>query len=288
MFAAMTMDEANRQLIASLSALYDEREAAAITSLVMEKLSGMSKSLRVLHKRDILPAGQEKLFRQYLEGLLQHRPVQYVLEEAWFAGLRFYVNEQVLIPRPETEELLNWVLETLPAALPPDFSLLDIGTGSGCIPVAIGKKRSDVRLLACDISQAALDIAQKNSRDNSVAVHFFQCDIRDSDSWEGIPPVNCIVSNPPYIPEKQKAQLDPHVRLYEPGLALFVPDQDPLLFYKLIGRFAKRKLLPAGKIFLELHHDFSGAVLDWYRGNGFRTRLRKDLPGKNRMLLAEP
>jgi release factor glutamine methyltransferase len=250
----------------------------------MERITGMSKSLRVIHKKEALDENGSGLFRKYGEELQQHRPVQYVLGEAWFAGLRFYVDENVLIPRPETEELLDWVVADLGTPAASGFRILDIGTGSGCIPVSLGKRIPGIQLLACDIDGAALEVARKNSVENQVPVDFIQCDMLDESSWNQIPGINLIISNPPYIPEKQKALLDPHVRLFEPGLALFVPDGDPLLFYKMIGEFAKKKLLRGGKIFLEIHHDFSAQIFLWYRENGFIAELRKDLSGKNRML----
>jgi release factor glutamine methyltransferase len=286
-FATMTIDEANRQFISSLGSIYDEREASSITSLVMENLTGMSKSLRVIHKQDALPQALILRVRQYLNELMQHRPVQYVLGEAWFAGLRFYVDENVLIPRPETEELLDWILADLPSAVPSDFKILDIGTGSGCIPVSLGKKRPDIQPLACDISLPALDIARRNSAAHGVPVAFSACDIRDEDSWGKWPSLDLMVSNPPYIPEMQKARMDRHVKNFEPGLALFVPDEDPILFYKAIGNFSKKKLLKGGKLFLEIHHDFSKEIRQWYGEHGFSTELRQDFSGKNRMLKAQ-
>ena len=282
----MTIDEAHRQLISQLGTLYDDREAATITSMVMEKLTGMDRSLRVIHKTDPVNETGIMLFQQYMKELMEHRPVQYVLAEAWFAGLKFYVDEKVLIPRPETEELVDWVLVDTPSPAS-DFKALDIGTGSGCIPVSIGKKLPGIQMMACDISPDALEIARKNSMDNRVQVNFFLCDIRDPASWENMPSQDLIVSNPPYIPEKQKDLLDNLVKNFEPALALFVPDDDPIIFYKLIGRFAQKKLLPDGKLFLEIHHDFAKEIVLWYQQNGFSVELRKDLSGKNRMIRAQ-
>ena len=282
----MTIDGANRRLVSSLGTIYDEREASSIASLVMEKLTGESKSLRVIHKLNELPEEKEILFRKWFEELMLNRPVQYVLGEAWFAGLRFYVDERVLIPRPETEELVAWVLEDLEALLTEDFKILDIGTGTGCIPVSIGKKRKDLRLLACDFSIPALEVARKNSQDNQVPVEFIHTDILNDSSRSLIPAVNMIISNPPYIPGQQRAALDKHVRNFEPEMALFVPDEDPIVFYKQIGLLAKKRLIAGGKVFLETHHDYSKAVLAWYQENGFTVELRKDFSGKNRMIRA--
>lgn len=288
----MTIEVANRLLIASLDGLYDEREAAAICSLVMEHLTGMPKGMRLSHKEDILIPGKEEQYRKYLSELLGSRPVQYVLGEAWFGNLSFYVDENVLIPRPETEELVEWLLSDNPAVAGKTdsgvpVSVLDIGTGSGCIGVYIKKKRADFELIALDVSETALDIAKKNAQIQGVDISYTLCDIRNNKQWEKIPATDLIISNPPYIPEKQKQALDKHVRDFEPGLALFVPDDDPILFYHLIADIAKEKLKPGGKLYLEIHHDFAGEIRDWYDRNGFLVELKKDFSGNNRMIKAQ-
>ncbi len=288
----MTIEAANRLLIASLDGLYDDRETAAICSLVMERLTGMPKGMRLTHKEDILNAGTEELYRQYLSELLGSRPVQYVLGEAWFGNLPFYVDENVLIPRPETEELVQWLLSDNPAVAGKTDSgmpvtVLDIGTGSGCIAVYIKKKRADFELRALDVSEAALDIAKKNAQIHGVDISYSLCDIRNNKQWEKIPEIDLIISNPPYIPEKQKQVLDKHVRDFEPEIALFVPDGDPILFYHLIADIAKEKLKPAGKLYLEIHHDFAGEIRNWYDRNGFSVELKKDFSGNNRMIKAQ-
>ncbi|HLA58788.1 MAG TPA: peptide chain release factor N(5)-glutamine methyltransferase [Puia sp.] len=282
----MTIEVANRLLLSSLSELYDERESASISSMVLEHLTGLPKSLRLMQKTDLLSAKQEVLFRSYIQELANHRPVQYVLKEAWFGPMSFYVDENVLIPRPETEELVDWLLKDN-SLRGPGTIVMDIGTGSGCIPVYIKKKRTDFNVLGIDISEAALEIAKKNAEKQDVHIHFFQCDVRDQTQWGKIPAMHIIISNPPYIPEKQKQILEKHVRDFEPGLALFVPDDDPIIFYKLIGQIALQKLMPGGVLFLEIHHDYAKDIMDWYEKNGFTLELRKDFSGNNRMIKAE-
>lgn len=282
----MTIELANRLLLSSLSELYDEREAASISSLVLEYITGMPKGLRLLQKTDLFTARQEDLLRSYIRELTNHKPVQYVLNEAWFGPMPFYVDENVLIPRPETEELVDWLLRDN-ALRGPGTSVLDIGTGSGCIPVFIKKKRNDFNVLGLDISEAALKIAKKNADKLEVNIHLFQCDIRDQNQWKSIPVMDIIVSNPPYIPEKQKQNLERHVRDFEPELALFVPDDDPIIYYKLIGQLALIKLKPGGVLFLEIHHDYAKDIMNWYEKNGFSLELRKDFSGNNRMIKAE-
>jgi len=281
----MTIDSANRLLIASLTGIYDEREAASISSMVMEHLTGMSKSERLLHKQDFLLSKQEELFNQWLQDLLKQRPVQYVLHEAWFGGLLFYVDERVLIPRPETEELTDWLIKDKVSS-PKGLAVLDIGTGSGCIPVYIKRKRPDFHVLALDISEAALEIAIKNSKFHHAEVEFILCDIRDNVQWDRLPFVDIMVSNPPYIPEKLKSSLDIHVRDFEPSIALFAPDADPILFYKIIAEIASLKLRPGGSLFLEIHHDHAKEIMSWFGAKGFELILRKDFSGNNRMIKA--
>jgi release factor glutamine methyltransferase len=279
----MTIESANRLIIASLSESYDEREAASVSSLVMERLTGMPKGLRLLHKTDSFTPEQREKFQQWLKELIACRPVQYVLNEAWFGSIPFYVDENVLVPRPETEELVNWLLEEN-IGRESGLTVLDIGTGSGCIPVYIKKRREDFRISALDISEKALEIAKMNSRKHNVDIDFFLCDITDPIQREKINFTDLIISNPPYIPEKQKEALDKHVKDFEPSLALFVPDDEPILFYKIIGDLATQKLRPGGAIFLEIHHNHAKEVMEWYKQKGFGVILKRDLSGNNRMI----
>ncbi len=281
----MTIEDANRLLVSTLTEFFDEREASSISSLVMDRLTGMPKSLRILNKTASFSLDQEELFQYYLSELMKFRPVQYVLGEAWFGPFPFFVDENVLIPRPETEELTDWLIKDT-SLKESRTSVLDIGTGSGCIAVYIKKKRKDFKVTGLDISSAALEIARKNSQINGADVDFILCDIMDTKQWSTLASVDIIISNPPYIPLKQKEFLDKHVRDSEPSLALFAPDEDPILFYKIIGEIAKRKLLQGGAIFLEIHHDFSKEIMEWYEKNGFTLELKKDFSGKNRMIKA--
>jgi release factor glutamine methyltransferase len=239
----------------------------------------------LLHKADALTASQEDLFNQWLGDLQKQRPVQYVLQEAWFGGLPFFVDERVLIPRPETEELVDWLIQDVNISRS-GLTVMDIGTGSGCIPVYIKRKRPDWNVFGLDISEGALEIAKKNSRLHQAEIEFILCDIRDNSQWDQLPLSDLFVSNPPYIPEKLKSSLDKHVREFEPSLALFAPDSDPILFYKIIAELAQLKLKPGGILFLEIHHDYSKHILEWFKAKGFELELKKDLSGNNRMVKA--
>jgi release factor glutamine methyltransferase len=284
-FAPMTIEAANRLIISSLTGIYDEREASSVSSLVMERLTGMPKNLRILHKSDPFTNHQQALFEEYLSDLMRNRPVQYVLGEAWFGPLSFFVDENVLIPRPETEELADWLIQEA-AVTEPSKSILDIGTGSGCISVYIKKKQKALRVMALDISEEAVEIAKKNARLHDTEIEFFLCNILDPLQWESLDSPDLIISNPPYIPENQKEKMEKHVKDFEPALALFVPDSDPIIFYKIIGNFAIQKLKPGGRVFLEIHHDYSNEVMAWYEEKGFSLELKKDFSGNNRMIKA--
>jgi len=259
--------------------LYDEREAGNITDLVMEHITGWKKIDRVVNKIVPLSAAQTKTLNAYTLALLDHTPVQYVLHEAWFYDMRLYVDESVLIPRPETEELVDWVVhDTRNLELGIRHSALDIGTGSGCIPLAIKKKLPALDVYACDISEAALNTAKKNAIDQQLSVHFHLLDILSPGDRDQLPMFDIIVSNPPYIPQKDKDTMAANVLQYEPALALFVADDDALLFYKAIADFAATHLNKNGAIYLEIHEDKGESVINLYRQRNFSNiELRKDM-----------
>jgi release factor glutamine methyltransferase len=208
--------------------------------------------------------------------------------------MRFYVNEHVLIPRPETEELVNWVVEDsiktfTGAAHPPDHSslILDIGTGSGCIPVAIKKRIPHATLLSCDISEEALVIARANATRHEADIQLRQLDFLDPKEWVRLPSADIIVSNPPYIPITDKKNLPKNVADFEPVKALFVEGSDAILFYRAIAAFAKEKLVNGGSIFVEMHEQFSAEVSYLFSAEGFaHIEIKNDLQGKARMLKA--
>jgi release factor glutamine methyltransferase len=244
-----------------------------------------------MHKQSPLsPEGLTQL-EQYTRELLTHKPVQYVLHEAWFCGMPFYVDEQVLIPRPETEELVEWVAENGRRQMADGSSLitlkiLDIGTGSGCIPVSLKKKLPQAEVYACDVSEGALTVAAKNAAAQQTDIHFLHADFLDIDTWTSLPAVDIIVSNPPYIPFHNKNSMLQNVLAYEPHLALFVPNDDALLFYDAIARFAQKQLLPGGCIFCEIHEDLGEPAKTLFESKGFTAEVKKDFQGKDRMVKA--
>lgn len=300
----MELQQAQRQLAAELSPPYDPREAGLIADWVMEYLTGLKRIDRLVHASDPLSTPVLERFENYRDQLLANRPVQYVLNESWFAGLKFYVDENVLIPRPETEELVEWTARAIttattatdapsptstgaPAPVTPGAALLDVGTGSGCIAIALAKQLPSLPIHACDISSEALGIAQRNATQLNANIQFHQLDFLDSRQRTHLPPVRWLISNPPYIPLNERKTMAPHVIGAEPSLALFVPDADPLVFYKALIGFARQKLLPEGSIFVEIHEDRASDTVALFKEAGFQqVILRKDMQGRDRMIKA--
>ncbi len=226
----------------------------------------------------ILTVEQQERFYQYSSRLLAATPVQYVTGYAWFMGQKFKVNEEVLIPRPETEELVEWVRSSSKQDQP---LILDIGTGSGCIPIMLKTLIPCATVHAVDISPGAVGMARQNAREKNAEIVFFELDFLDEDQWSLLPAVDVIVSNPPYIPLHDKHTMEKHVVDHEPHLALFVPDEDPLLFYKAMLRFAEQKLKPGGMIFWEIHHELAPKLAEIC---AHPVEIRKDMQGRERMV----
>jgi len=271
-------------LLARLIPLYGEREAAQIGDLVMENITGKRKIDRLLNKDVMLSPFQTDIFHQYIFGLSKNQPVQYVLRESWFCGMKFYVDQHVLIPRPETEELVEWVASEYTAT---PLSILDVGTGSGCIAISLKKKLPVATVHACDISPDALTVARRNAADLEADVDFQLMDILDSRQREYLPTLDLIVSNPPYIPLRDKSSMSPHVVEYEPHIALFVKDEDPIVFYQAIAQLGKERLSPAGALYAEIHEDLAGQVVSAFKKTGYQNIVvRQDMQGKDRMIKA--
>ncbi len=218
-----------------------------------------------------------------LTKLKQQIPLQYITEEAWFYNQKFKVTNAVLIPRPETEELVAMCLSH---CVENNFSILDIGTGSGCIPIILDKHLANVTVYSTDISEAAMLIAKENNDLHKTNVHFIEADFLDEDSWASLPKTNIIISNPPYIPWIQRLNMQLQVRDQEPAVALFVEDENPLIFYEKIEKFARTNLLPEGSIFLETHYDNADEVLALFNTKYFKATKYQDMSGNDRMIVA--
>lgn len=279
----MTVQEGTYFLLNKLRTICSDSEASQITDWVMEKITGSMKTERMLYKNEPLSQKEETLINEYTERLLKHEPVQYVLKESWFCGIKFYVDNNVLIPRPETEELVEWIVnECKPKNK--ELKILDIGTGSGCIPISLKRKLPAAEVWSCDISKGAIEVAKKNAASASTAINFIALDFLNKAERDKLPTFDIIVSNPPYIPEKDKAHMSPNVLSYEPATALFVPDNDVLVFYAAIADFGKEHLTQHGNIFLEIHEDLGKAVVELLSNNGYAAELKKDMQQKDRMV----
>lgn len=283
MFAPMTMQEATYFVLNKLRSIYPEGEASQITDWVMEHITGSAKAERMVYKNAAITAKEELQAQEYMNRLLNHEPVQYVLNEAWFCGLRFYVDQNVLIPRPETEELVEWIISN--CKFPVDeLKILDIGTGSGCIAAALKRRVRKAEVWACDLSSGALTVAKKNAVALGVDINFLQLDFLNKTYWEQLLSFDIIVSNPPYVPAADKNAMHKNVLDHEPHMALFVPDNDPLIFYKAIAEFGKSHLNHPGNIFCEIHENLGQAVTDLFNSQGYNTELKKDMQQKDRMI----
>jgi release factor glutamine methyltransferase len=281
----MTMQEATYLLLNKLRNIYPDGEAGHITDMVMEHLTGSKKTERMLYKNEAITAKEEDQLQGYIKRLLKHEPVQYVLNEAWFCGMKLYVDKNVLIPRPETEELVEWIISG--CKFPIDqLSILDIGSGSGCIAIALKRRLSKANVWSCDISNEALEVARKNSTTLGVDVNFIKLDFLQEEQREKLPSFDIIVSNPPYIAFHEKKEMLPNVLQYEPAAALFVPDNNALVFYKAIADFGKSHLTKNGIIYTEINESLAEATASLFQQNGYTTEIKKDMQGKERMIKA--
>ena len=285
MFAVMTIQEGTYFLLNKLRTIYADGEAGEITDRVMEKLTGSMKTERMMYKNEVITEVEESQLNEYTERLLKHEPVQYVLNECWFYGLKFYVDKNVLIPRPETEELVDWVIRNIKFPFK-DLKILDIGTGSGCIAISLKRKLRKAEVWACDISDKALAVAKGNADNLQADLNFLQLDFLNEAERNKLPSFDIIVSNPPYIPQKDKEIMQQNVLAHEPHTALFVLDNNPLVFYSAIADFATQHLNKGGSIYCEIHENLGKEVSDKFLQNNFAIEIKKDMQGKERMIKA--
>jgi release factor glutamine methyltransferase len=273
----VTRRELISRLIAAAEPVYGEREAAAVARLVAEKRYGFTRADLALEPYAEVEAGDR--FEKLLADLADARPVQYILGAADFDGLELVVGEGVLIPRPETEELVRWIANDAKEAK----TVLDIGTGSGAIAIALAKRLPAAHVTAIDISPEALSFACENNILKRANVDILWADLFDETLDPGR--VDVIVSNPPYIPASERARMAANVAEHEPAAALFVPDDDPLLFYRAIAKFARRQLTPEGALWFEIHERAAADVVQLLAAEGFGAiELRDDINSKPRMV----
>ena len=280
----MTYNELWRQL----TQVYDDYEAKAIARMVYEVRFGLMPSDLFIGKDTQLSTDDQKLLAEITQRLLTGEPIQYVLGEAEFGGRTFHVEPGVLIPRPETYELCQWIMEERRGKKEEgrNTSILDIGTGSGCIACTLAAELADAEVTAWDISDDALRIATENAKRTDVHVSFEKVDVLNTSLLNRERPatgLDIIVSNPPYICNKERATMERNVLEHEPELALFVPDDDPLLFYRTIARFAAKALNPSGALYFEINPLYVSEMQQMLSEEGFsHTEIRNDQFGKQR------
>jgi len=268
-----------------LTSLYPEQEIDGIAAIIFQELFDLQRHEIQFHFNKKVKNDDFKRFMDIVSRLKKHEPVQYILGNTEFYDLRFNLTPAVLIPRPETEELVRWIIEENRHV---ELNILDIGTGSGCIAIALKKNLAGSKVYASDVSASVIEIAKKNADKLDQVITLFVEDITNKASWIKNRRYDIIVSNPPYIPEKEKKIMGRNVTESEPGKALFVPDDDPLLFYRHIAEFGLIHLDIKGKMYLEIHERFGEKVkelLSTYNYNNIV--IRKDINGKDRMVRCE-
>lgn len=267
-----------------LQSIYSSSEIDRIFFWIAEKILDKPEHILRLALEEEWWEFEEKknqfLFKLVL--LKDHTPIQYILGETEFYGMKFFVNENVLIPRPETEELVEWILKDIKNA---GLKIIDIGTGSGCIPIVLKKNLPNASIWAMDFSEKAIETAQINAEYHQTDIQFLQNDFLHM-NFKELPEFDLIVSNPPYIGETEKNEMDENVVKFEPHSALFVPDENPLIFYEKIVEFAKQKLKPNGKIFVEINQNLARETKELFQNNFENTELKKDISENFRMIKA--
>ena len=261
---------------------YDMAERTSILSIIMEETLGMNQVEAILYHDQEIAQEKKMELQRVCQELRENIPIQYIYQKAYFLGLSLYVDSRVLIPRQETEELVDWIVTTHMAA--PQLRILDIGTGSGAIAIALKKHLPQASLTAIDISEGALAVAQQNAKRHGVAITFLQQDILGVEDLGTS--YDIIVSNPPYVRELEKKEMHANVLDYEPSLALFVPDDNPLLFYEKIAEIAAQNLTEGGALYFEINQYLGKQTLEMLHKKGFKALPRKDLNDNDRMIRA--
>nr|WP_315132857.1 peptide chain release factor N(5)-glutamine methyltransferase [uncultured Flavobacterium sp.] len=282
----MNIKEYRTQFIQELTLIYDAGEAESFFYLILEEKKQLKRIDLALHPDLVFSEEEIGVWNAVLEQLKQEIPIQYLLGKTSFYGLDFEVNAAVLIPRPETEELVEWILESQKSKVESQkVKILDIGTGSGCIAISLAKNLPDATVFALDVSEEALATAKKNAENNSVNVTFIHQNILETEDL--LQQFDIIVSNPPYVRNLEKEEIKKNVLENEPHLALFVADNDALVFYKKIAQLAQKNLLPNGQLYFEINQYLGKEMVNLLEKMNFKTiDLRKDIYGNDRMTKA--
>ena len=279
----MSLQEIKTFLKQKLSSKIDAVELTSLIGMLIEAVTGWNRMQQIVNVNTELTKEQQAVLENYAQQLLGGKPIQYILGKAWFMGNELMVNEHVLIPRPETEELVEWIISYASIMNKP-LSILDIGTGSGCIPIALKLALPNCTLTGLDISKDALAVAEINANNLKATVEWIEQDILNTAALDTS--YDIIVSNPPYIPLREKKDMQEQVLNFEPSIALFVSNEDPLIYYKAIAKIGKQNLSKNGQLFFEIHFDKGKAILALLDELNYHAELRQDSFGKNRMIRA--
>ncbi len=268
----------------SLSEIYEPEEFLPFFYMLSEKILNLSRVDVAMNLEKELPVKEIDQFEKAKRRLMDQEPIQYILGHTYFYGLSFIVNKHVLIPRPETEELVDWILKDQKNKNN-SVNILDVGTGSGCIAISLAKNLPNAQVYAMDISEKAIEVAKENAKQNGVSVKFIQEDILGAEDL--FQDFDVIVSNPPYVRALEKKEIKPNVLHNEPHQALFVSDFDPLIFYNKITKLSKRRLTPGGCLYFEINQYLGSETVDMIKSLGYGSVvLRRDLYGNERMIRA--
>ena len=281
------MNEIITYIRKSLESMYPPEEIHSLTQWILEKTCNLPRHQQIVHKDKQLSYTEKQTIQMIVQRLQNSEPIQYVFGETVFYGIQLIVSPSVLIPRPETEELVHCILQEHKE---PNLRILDVGTGSGCIAVTLAEKLNQANVYALDISEEALTVAKQNALRNETAVQFIQADIFSSDmaTFFPFPTFDLIVSNPPYVTMREKAALKPNVLDFEPHQALFVPDDNPIRFYCRIAEFGRDILTTNGFLYFEINPLFGEKICRMLRQKGYRNiELTRDLSGKERFIKAK-
>lgn len=277
----MLLKEYKNNFTQELSSFYDQQEIESFFFIVLQAFHEMKRVDLALNPTFELDGMQLLQWETVLSQLKEHKPIQYILGETEFYGLPFYVNENTLIPRPETEELVDWIIKENSKGK--ELKILDVGTGTGCIAISLAKNLPNAKVFAMDVSEKALEVAQKNAKRNGVEVEFLHQSILEVDDLKHS--FDIIVSNPPYVRNLEKEEIKKNVLDYEPHLALFVEDNDALLFYRKISELATKNLSEKGQLYFEINQYLGIEMLALLEKLNFQNiELRKDIYGNDRMI----
>lgn len=279
----MSLNDTKQALKDKLSKQFETIELNSLLAMLIEYVTGWNKLQQAVNKDNTLTTAQLAQLNTYTNELIEGKPIQYIIGKSWFMGEEYKVNENVLIPRPETEELVEWMVEYANIINKP-LKIIDIGTGSGCIAISLQNALPNCTITGLDISSSALIVAKENSARLNATVEWIQEDILMAASLPDT--YDIIVSNPPYIPIRELADMQVQVKDFEPNIALFVLNEDPLIFYKAIARLGKQCLSTNGQLFFEIHYDQGKNILALLDEMGYHAELRQDIYGKNRMVRA--